>query len=239
MGVYKSAKMVTVPDYLSPIIIAGAVVHSCAALKEHDLGRSLTQLVVPSFIMFFSAPLCANLVYKQANIDHRVLGSYFLGLALFSLVKDIKLITSAMFVFPTIGRICLLCDMKNGKEPLSNIITWLMMNEFTGLTVQKIFFGEKTTAFSRHNFTDLIGNVLVVSSSRCLQLSNTYVALCICFLVFARKIKARRRKVEDRTPATTPKTRRYPRRHAAVPKPPERLPRGRAAEKTRKEAGCK
>lgn len=226
-----------IPDYLSPVVIAGAVVDGCVALKKHDLGRSLTQLVVPSFIMFFSAPLCANLVYKQATIDHRVLGSYFLGLALFTLVKDIKLITSTMFVFPTIGRIYLLCDMKNGKESLSNIITWLIMNEFTGITVQKIFFGEKTTAFSRHNFTDLIGNILVVSSARCLQLSDAYVVLCICFLVLAGKIKAR--KMEYKIPDNTPKTRRYPRRHAAVPKPPERLSRGRAATKTRKEGACK
>lgn len=239
MGVYKSAKTDRVPDYLSPIVIAGAVVHSCAALKEHDLGRSLTQLVVPSFIMFFSAPLCANLVYKQADIDHRVLGAYFLGLALFSLVKDIRLVTSAVFVFPAIGRICLLCDMKNGKEPLANIITWLIMNEFSGLTVQKIFFGEKTTAFSRHNFTDLIGNVLVVSSARCLRLSDAYVALCICFLVLATKIKARKRGEEEKIPESTPKTRRYPRRHAAVPKPAERPPRRRAAERARGNAECK
>lgn len=239
MRIYESIKMNKIPNYLSPIVIAGAVVHSCAALKEHDLGKSLTQLVVPSFIMFFSAPLCANLVYKQANIDHKVLGSYFLGLALFFLVKDSKLITRTMFLFPAIGRMCLLCDMKNGKEPLSNVIAWLMMSEFTGLTVQKIFFGEKATAFSRHNFTDLISNVLVVSSARCLQLSDAYVVLCICFLVFAKKIKARKRQAEAKTPDNTPKTRRYPRRHAAVPKPAEKTSRGRAPARARKEADGK
>ncbi|KAL0265702.1 UNVERIFIED_CONTAM: hypothetical protein PYX00_011416 [Menopon gallinae] len=235
----RSVNMSKIPNYLSPIVTVGAVVHSCAALREHNLGRSLTQLVVPSFIMFFSAPLCANLVYKQAGIDHRVLGSYFLGLALFFLVKDSRLITSSMFVFPTIGRIRLLCDMKNGRESLSSVIAWLMMCEFTGLAVQKIFFGEQATEFSQRNFTDLIGNVLVVASARCLQLSDAYVVLCICFLVFAKKVRERKRDEEGGVPEGAPKIRRHPKRSAAVSGPAEKPPRRKAAARARKAADSK
>ena len=74
-------------NYLGTAVTVGAVFNGCIPLVEHGFDKSPVQFLVPSFILFFGAPLYANLVYKQVVVDHNVLGSYFLGVALFLLAE--------------------------------------------------------------------------------------------------------------------------------------------------------
>lgn len=222
MKAYQNIKVEKIPEIFGAAITTGTAVHTCFQLEERGFDKSFSQFLVPSFILFFGVPLCANLVYKQIVIDHMVLGSYFLGLSIFFLTRDLRFARMFSYLFPMIGRALMLCDMKNSCEPLVNVVTWLIMNEFVGMVVQKIFFGEETTNFTHQDFTILVGSIIVVFVGRSWFLPDIFVllgALSIAALSYARQKRRTKGVARGAKKPATPGILKTPKRKAAIQNP--------------------
>ncbi|KAG5859821.1 hypothetical protein KMI_04g06260 [Encephalitozoon hellem] len=128
---------------LQPVVIAGSVIQASYALVENGVDATLSDLILPGFMNFFGPGLCANIVYKQAELSRTSLISYFIGTIIFSMFSQMRILWISTAVFPVMGRGFMLIALKNNNQPFHLVIGWLMALEMSGVLIQKLLFNKK------------------------------------------------------------------------------------------------
>ncbi|AFM98059.2 hypothetical protein EHEL_040050 [Encephalitozoon hellem ATCC 50504] len=128
---------------LQPVVIAGSVIQASYALVENGVDATLSDLILPGFMNFFGPGLCANIVYKQAELSRMSLISYFIGTIIFSMFSQMRILWISTAVFPVMGRGFMLIALKNNNQPFHLVIGWLMALEMSGVLIQKLLFNKK------------------------------------------------------------------------------------------------
>lgn len=164
---------------ITPLLMIGSVIH-CNLSNMSVLGGNLSEFIIPSFFLFFGAPLCANVVYKQMQLSNTLVVSYLVGVSIFFFIKRYQQATRFMVVFPIVGRISMLCGMKNSKEDVLNILMWLIISDFVGVLIGKTF-EHGTISFKDKDFHDLISNILIVLIGREIALPDIFVVFGVLF----------------------------------------------------------
>lgn len=175
--------------YFSPALTSGSALNTCISLGNQGLNRSFLHFLVPSFLLFFGAPLYANLVYKHMVVDKNMLGAYFLGVTLYLLVGKVDVVRKACFIFPVVGRTLMLRGMCKSTEPLTNVVMWLIMNEFIGITLRKVFFGDSAVDLADQDISILMENILIVCAGRNFKLPSIFVVVCVVSSIAMRMLR--------------------------------------------------
>jgi hypothetical protein len=186
-----SFKADSILSHLTPATIIGCVIHSNMNLDSRNRADTLGQIFIPSFISFFVSPLFANLIYRQMQINTTVIGSYFAGIAMFIAFRNNAEIRKMTVIFPILGRIGMICGMKNSQEKIYNVIMWLIMCDVVGSVVDCFLSGEGKPNFAKKDFTDLAVNIVTVFIGRTFNLDDFVVILIILVSIVAQKGKRR------------------------------------------------
>ncbi|ADM11299.2 uncharacterized protein Eint_040060 [Encephalitozoon intestinalis ATCC 50506] len=128
---------------LQPVVTAGCVIQSSYELVENGIDATLSDLILPGFVNFFGPGLCANIVYKQAELSKESLISYFVGMIIFSILSQTRFLWISSAIFPVMGKGFMLISLKNNNKPFHLIVGWLMALEMSGVLVQKLLFNKK------------------------------------------------------------------------------------------------
>ncbi|UYI27387.1 hypothetical protein J0A71_06g12540 [Encephalitozoon cuniculi] len=166
---------------LQPVVTAGCVIQSSYALVENGIDAALSDLILPGFMNFFGPGLCANMVYKQAELSKESLISYFVGMVIFSMFSQMRILWISTAVFPVIGRGFMLIALKNNKKPFHLVVGWLMALEMSGVLMQKLLFNKKMK-ITGDKVGEIFISILGLGLGRLYRLPD-YTMLLVVFLV--------------------------------------------------------
>lgn len=168
-------------ERLQPMVTVGCAVQSGYVLLENGVDAALSDLVLPGFMNFFAPGLCANMVYKQAELSREALVSYFVGMIIFSMFSQLRALRVLTAVFPMVGRGLLLVALKNNGKPFHLVVGWLLALEMSGALVHRLLFNKQMKVGG-----DKVGEVFMVvlglGLGRMYKLPD-YTMLLVVFLV--------------------------------------------------------
>ncbi|RVD92029.1 hypothetical protein TUBRATIS_14730 [Tubulinosema ratisbonensis] len=171
-----------IADSIIPISIIGAVINTGYTLKDKNFDNEFSNFIVPSFLLFFSAPLSANIIYKQMLIDSYLVMYYLAGVFLFFMLRDVIYARKICFIFPIILRLNFLLGLKDVNQPISLIFMYMTFCEFNSLILRKMFLEGGRLNFKNRELKGLIENIIVTYLIRNFSLPNYSVYSLIVVL---------------------------------------------------------
>lgn len=165
-----------------PLSIIGTVINTGYSLKDRNFDNEISNFIVPSFLLFFSAPLSANIIYKQMLIDTCLVVYYLLGVFLFFILKEFSFLRKITFIFPIILRMNYLFSMRYLNQPLSLIFMYMAYCEFNSLILRKMFLEGGRLSFKNRELKGLVENIFVTYLIRKYSLPNYSVYSVILVL---------------------------------------------------------
>lgn len=164
---------------ISPLLIVTGTTSLCLTVQKYNRVSSIYEIIPPVFLLFFISPLFANLVYPQMIITKDLVIFFFVGILLFFILRRIKY-SKYLNYLGIIGKIQMLIDMKNNKQPVENVVMWLLVNEFIGIIVRKIVL-EGCENYYTENFylMELISTISILIMCKMFKLPDIYFVIMI------------------------------------------------------------
>lgn len=149
-----------------------------------SLQPSITDRVLPLFMLTFIGPLVANIYHKYftLNIDNLII-------FIFALVLGTSKFTKIVFnrhvrmLLSVISKSLLIVDVRNRKDDVVLYVVWLLINTFIGMGVYKIVKSEPLTV-ADNEIMEMFGVVSVMCLARKFQLNEAIIFVMIALLVF-------------------------------------------------------
>jgi len=142
----------------------------------------LTDIILPGFINFFGPGICANMIYKQNELSRTSLISYFIGILIFTIFSQIRILRPATAIFPVIGRGTMFISLKNNPQPFHLIVTWLIVLEASNALIHKLLFNKGKMTINNDKLGEIFFLILGLGLGRFYHLPD-YTMILMVFLV--------------------------------------------------------
>ncbi|KAM0688449.1 hypothetical protein COBT_000291 [Conglomerata obtusa] len=188
MQSYKNFKLSSLPPYAFQTIPTLTSINNNFQISNDLSITTLYKLLLPSFFIFFTGPLTANLVHVHFKLTPETLIAYFTGLILFVSMRKFKFLRRASTLAPLLGKICVVVDMKNSTVPVYLLCFWVMVCSFVGIVVSKVM-ARKEIELTEEEFGDVMGTVLCIAGCRYFMVCD-FVAICVVVALYLVNKKA-------------------------------------------------
>lgn len=169
------------------ILVVGNVINIGFKLRDKKYDESFSQFIVPAFFLFFGSPLTASLVFEDVSVSSNLLMSFVAGVVIFFAIRSISSIRKILFIFPLVGRICLLDGLRTVKMPSSNVVMYLCLLEFTGLSLGSLIFKNKIV---NKDLYSLGWNIAIFAAAKLLDLKRSFICATVLGLFAIEKYRA-------------------------------------------------
>lgn len=169
-------------ERLQPAILTGCVVNSAYVLTDNGMENILTDLILPGFINFFGPGMCANMIYRQGELSRMAIISYFVGMLLFSVFSQTKILRPATAIFPVVSRGLMFVDLKNNAKPFHLVVAWLLVVEASAALISKLLFNRKKMAITNDKLGETFFLIFGLGLGRLYRLPD-YTMMLMVLLV--------------------------------------------------------
>ncbi|KAK6089536.1 hypothetical protein P3W45_001535 [Vairimorpha bombi] len=158
-----------------PLITIGNILNTLYTLEDQGVEPSTTALFIPAIVSNFGGPLIANLVYKQFNFSAELLVVFFITLILFSVIYKMKFLRYFVSIFPMVGKSLFFVSLKNNRQPIYNILGYLIISNVFDKILKKVVFNKDQLEYTKEDITDLGINISIVILSKIFQPPDHYI----------------------------------------------------------------
>lgn len=201
-----SLKISQLPPHISTVIFILNALNTSLSISANEQYLTFQQLILPLFLATFSGPIAANIVTKYFTFTREAFIAFFIAVLIFSAFKRVKYMACIYKVAPMVGKVLMVCDMKNRDIPLHLMAFWILVSSFVGIIVVKTLL-KKELEIAEDEFKDILGTILCLAIARYFNLNDIYSGLMVLILiVFIKKdviIKCKRKQTLTEEPLET------------------------------------
>lgn len=182
-----SCKLSQIPPHINSLLFIFNALNNAISITSDDQSLTLQQLILPLFLATFAGPILANIVFSYFTFTIEAFVSFFIALVLFSTLKRVKYMQNVYKMAPLVGKVLMICDMKNKDACLHLLAFWVLVSNFIGNIAMKILL-KKQLELSENEFKDVLGTILCLIMARHFQLNDIYTGIMtIGFIIFLKK----------------------------------------------------
>lgn len=132
-----------------------SIILNTESLVDSGFQPSITELLLPSLLTTFGPPLIANSIYHRFHFTVESLVIYLLGFLLSLSVYKNRILMELIREVPHISKIYSLIELKNDKNDIFYLISWVITNDLAGVCLKKLIKQENLSITKKYIFKNI------------------------------------------------------------------------------------
>lgn len=173
------------PPQIGPTLFILNILNTSFTLNDKNQYHSIYSFLLPIFSMTLLSPILANTIHPYFKFTEITVVAFTISLILFFILKRYSqnlLLRRSIEISPFIGKILMLCDMKNSKTPVHVLFLWIIINTLISILVTRLIQKEEMI-INEDEIKDMAGTVFCLVLGRYFMFEDIIMSLVVMVML--------------------------------------------------------